>query len=47
MKQRLAKGLGLGLGLGLSIYLTGIYLEYKGKSAEQKERESFGTGCIE
>ncbi|WP_261178000.1 hypothetical protein [Anaerobacillus sp. CMMVII] len=43
MKQKFAKGLGISLGIGLSIYLTGLYLEYKEKVALEKERDTFGT----
>lgn len=44
LKNKLTKGLGIGLGIGLSIYLTGLYLEYKEKAEQLKERETFGTG---
>jgi hypothetical protein len=46
MKNKLAKGVGIGLGIGLSIYLTGLYLEYKEKAELLKERETFGTGPV-
>jgi hypothetical protein len=44
LKNKFAKGFGIGIGIGLSIYLTGLYLEYKEKAALQKERDTFGTG---
>ena len=44
MKKNIAKGFGIGFGIGVSLYLAGLYLEYKEKADEIKERETFGTG---
>lgn len=44
MKKKFAKGFGIGFGIGLSIYLTGLYLDYKEKANLIQERETFGTG---
>ena len=44
MKKKFAKGFGIGFGIGVSLYIAGLYLEYKEKAEEMKERETFGTG---
>ncbi|MFN7252808.1 MAG: hypothetical protein ACK4M9_18850 [Anaerobacillus sp.] len=44
MKNKLTKGFGIGLGIGLTLYLSGLYLEYRERAVQLKERESFGKG---